>query len=66
MIDFAASVDLVTRDIMFDPQTSGGLLICVASRKAEDLLEKLKKNLNAEVKAIGEVIEEPKGKILVE
>jgi len=53
------------QDILFDPQTSGGLLISVTSSKANRLLEKL---LDAGVKdaaLIGEVIGRPKGTVTV-
>lgn len=50
--------------VLFDPQTSGGLLISVSAEKAPALLEKLSK---ADIKAalIGEVLPEPKGRIIV-
>lgn len=31
-------VELVLQDILFDPRTSGGLLICVNQNQAEDLI----------------------------
>lgn len=50
-------------DVLFDPQTSGGLLISVAREKAQELLEKLRdKGIDAEV--IGEVTAEA-GKVKV-
>ena len=50
-------------DVLFDPQTSGGLLISVAREKAQELLEKLRdKDIGAEV--IGEVTAEA-GKVKV-
>ncbi len=63
MVDFGISVDGVLRDLLFDPQTSGGLLICVASRAAEDLLSALLKRGVRQASIIGEVSEEPKGRI---
>lgn len=53
-------------DILFDPQTSGGLLISVADEKAQNLLQKLK---NSGIKAatiIGEVVKDPKSKIVLQ
>ena len=47
MIKFAASVPLALQDIIFDPQTSGGLLI--ATQQADDLLAAL---ANAGVQAV--------------
>jgi len=37
MVEFASSVDRITQDVLFDPQTSGGLLICVDRDRADDL-----------------------------
>ncbi len=42
--------------IIFDPQTSGGLLVSVSEFKASQILEKLKKN-NQHASIIGEVVE---------
>ena len=64
MVDISSSVDRSIQDILFDPQTSGGLLICVDSKSADDLLIRLKnKGMNATM--IGEVLPEPKGRIVV-
>lgn len=52
-------------DILFDPQTSGGLLISTPSPQAEELLSKLHERGIEEAAIIGEVVEEPKGKIVV-
>ena len=58
-------VDAITADILFDPQTSGGLLISVSSRKAGSLLGKLHESGISSVAIVGEVIGEIKGKIIV-
>jgi selenide,water dikinase len=53
------------QDILFDPQTSGGLLISLAPEAAQLLLDKL---LKAKVKSaaiVGEVVSGPAGKILI-
>ena len=42
MVDFSPSIDRTTQDILFDPQTSGGLMICVDADQAEDLTDALK------------------------
>jgi len=65
IVDFSPSQDSVFRDILFDPQTSGGLLICVARDAAENLLERLKEKVSGRVALIGEVVAEPKGRIWV-
>lgn len=52
-------VELYVQDVLFDPQTSGGLLISVAPEDAEELLEELKEcTISSNI--IGEV-EEYKG-----
>ncbi len=40
-VSFAESVDPLIRDLMFDPQTSGGLLIAVDAFRRDDLLREL-------------------------
>lgn len=66
MVDFASSVDRLLQDVLFDPQTSGGLLICVAPEKAEELLRDLKAKGMKEAAIVGEVLTEPKERIIVE
>lgn len=44
-------------DIMFDPQTSGGLLFSVAESKAEELMKLLKQNNKTECAIVGKVKE---------
>ncbi len=53
-------------DILFDPQTSGGLLISVASEKARELLARMHREGIPEAALIGEVVAEPRGKIIVD
>ncbi len=53
------------QDILFDPQTSGGLLICLTARKAELLLNKLRQVGVGDVAIIGEVVSEPRGVVTV-
>lgn len=64
IVDFSSSIDRSIQDILFDPQTSGGLLICVERESANDLLIRLK-NKGMEAAIIGEVLPEPKGRIVV-
>lgn len=42
-------------DIVFDPQTSGGLLISISKEQGHDLLAELTENLGAYVKIVGEI-----------
>jgi len=65
MVDFDPSVDSLVQDILFDPQTSGGLLICVNRENADELLEKLKEKGMANAAIIGDVATEPKERIIV-
>ena len=60
-INFDPSLPPEIIDILFDPQTSGGLLISVSSPKAEILLNKLKEAGIEEAAIIGEVVSNPKG-----
>jgi len=54
------------QDILFDPQTSGGLLICLSPGKAELLLNNLRQVGVEDATIIGEAINEPKGVVTVE
>jgi len=66
MVDFASSVDRTLQDVLFDPQTSGGLLISVSSERSEDLIKALKAKGVEIAVVVGEVIAEPKERIIVE
>jgi selenide,water dikinase len=65
MVDIDSKVPQYLQDILFDPQTSGGLLIAVPAKKASKLLERLHKEGVAEAAVIGEVVAEHKGRIRV-
>ena len=52
-------------DILFDPQTAGGLFVAVAPAEAEKLLDKLHHVGLGEAAIIGSVTGERKGKITV-
>jgi selenide,water dikinase len=65
MVEIGQSVPEYLADMMYDPQTSGGLLIAVSQSDAERLLKKLNDSGVADAKIIGEVVAEPKGKIVV-
>jgi len=64
-VDFGPSVDEVTRILLGDAQTSGGLLMSVAAERAEGLLEELTGNVPAAA-VIGEVTGGAPGRISVE
>ncbi|WP_442908404.1 selenide, water dikinase SelD [Intestinibacter sp.] len=56
--------DFAMEEILFDPQTSGGLLIAVNPKDADELIEELK-TLELPCGIIGEIVEEQKYKIIV-
>ena len=66
MVTMEKSVPDYMADILFDPQTSGGLLISVAPEKARKLLEIMHQEGIKEAALVGEVVAEPKGKIIVD
>ncbi len=63
-INFVNNISQEIRDIMYDPQTSGGLLISVAENKLEELLEELRLVNKTDFAVIGRVKE--KGKYPIE
>lgn len=65
LIRFDASVKGAIRDILFDPQTSGGLLICIREEAAEQFLAALTEKGVSEAAVIGEVIAGPLEEIMV-
>lgn len=58
------SIKQEIRDIMFDPQTSGGLLISVPEEHFEELMEELRKSNKTDFNVVGKVME--KGKYPIE
>jgi len=65
-VEFTAQVPEYMNDILFDPQTSGGLLIVVAPEAAVALLGKLRKAGITDAATVGEIIGKPVGKLIVE
>jgi selenide, water dikinase len=65
MVDFVSSIGNSFQDILFDPQTSGGLMIAVELEDAADLLADLRKNGMVEADVVGEVLAEPVHRIIV-
>jgi selenide,water dikinase len=66
MVDFAPKIDRPLQDVLFDPQTSGGLLISVDGKSAQALLDALRARGVENVAMVGEVVAEPKERIVVE
>lgn len=65
MVEFKPEVDEFQSEILFDPQTSGGLLISVSEDKAQGMLDRLHQAGVAEAAFVGEVVDNPKAKIIV-
>ena len=65
MVEIARGIPDYLKDILFDPQTSGGLLISVPENRATVLLEKMHQEGIREAVIIGEVVDESKGRIIV-
>ena len=65
MVEFATDVPEWVPDILFDPQTSGGLLISLPSEKTKGLLGKLHEAGCKQASIIGKVLTKPKGKIII-
>jgi selenide,water dikinase len=65
MVEIGSDVDKCLADILFDPQTSGGLLISVSEDKAPRLIDMLHGAGITEAAVIGQVVGKLKGKIAV-
>jgi selenide,water dikinase len=57
MITFAETVPRTLQDLLFDPQTSGGLLISVSDAHCNDLVSALKDGGIADAARIGDVFD---------
>lgn len=65
-VEADSRIPLYLQDLLFDPQTSGGLLISVSREKAVKLRTTLTEYEVPEAAIIGEIVAEPKGKIIVQ
>jgi len=65
MIDIDKNISKVMVEILFDPQTSGGLLMSVPAADAESLVKRMRQEGIKDAAIIGEVVAKPKGKIIV-
>ena len=59
-----SGISFAMEEVLFDPQTSGGLLIAVNRKEAEGLLDNLK-NAGLPAEIVGEIIEKGEKEILV-
>ncbi len=66
IVEYSAGITPAKRDILFDPQTSGGLLICCPGDQAVDLLSSLHSRGLHEAAIMGEIDPSPGEKIIVE
>jgi selenide,water dikinase len=64
-VDVAGAIPDTRMDILYDAQTSGGLLISVEGEKVQALLERLHSKGVRKATVVGEVHEDPKGRIVV-
>ena len=65
-VHFSETIPQYMKDVLFDPQTSGGLLISVSAESAAGLLDRLHEAGVKDAVIVGEVIDYPAGEILVE
>jgi len=65
MVEIDKKVSKVMVDILFDPQTSGGLLVAVPAADAEPLVKRMRREGIKDAAIVGEVIAKPKGRIVV-
>jgi len=64
-VNIEADLSPFLLDILYDPQTSGGLLIALPPKKAESLLEVLHREGWTAATIIGEAVRKPEGRIIV-
>jgi selenide,water dikinase len=65
MVEAAAGCPAWLVDILFDPQTAGGLFVALAPEQADDLVRKMRTRGLMDAAVVGEVLAEPKGCILL-
>jgi selenide, water dikinase len=63
-VQFDEDVSLAARDLLFDPQTSGGLLICCPAPRTADLLDWSRDQIPTRCGIVGRVVE-PTGAALL-
>jgi len=65
MLDIEFAIEDWMFDVLFDPQTSGGLLIAAPPEAATEMASRIRARGFKDAVIIGEVVAEPKGKIII-
>jgi selenide,water dikinase len=65
MLDVEFPIEDWMLDVLFDPQTSGGLLIAAPRAVADEMVKRIRERGFPETAVIGEVVAEPKGRIII-
>jgi len=64
-VEVHSNIPDLLMDVLYDPQTSGGLLISLPSDRAEELVVILKKEGHVHSSIVGEVVEKSSGKLRI-
>ncbi|SHJ82592.1 selenophosphate synthase [Paramaledivibacter caminithermalis DSM 15212] len=64
-VEFEKDMPVYMKDILFDPQTSGGLLISIEKENVNKLLEFYDRNLKTQFSIVGEVVEKQEKYLIV-
>jgi selenide, water dikinase len=64
-VDVDPGVSSLLMDLLYDPQTSGGLFVSLPAGEAEKLTTALHHDGNPHARVVGEVVEEPEGRIRI-
>ena len=65
LLDIELDLEQWMLDVLFDPQTSGGLLIAAPESVADDMLNRIRIRGFPAAAIIGEVVAEPAGRIII-